>query len=200
MPEPLAGAGLFAITGPTGAGKSTLLDALTLALFGRAARYGNESNPEDVMSRHCGECSTEVVFEVPAGVYRATWERRRATTTADGALQAPKRYIYDNAGQVLAEKIGDAEKQIEALLGLNYDRFLRSALLAQGEFSRFLKAKADERAELLESLTGTEAHSEAPGSSRILRYGARESELQKQEERLQRDSHPPERGPRSLEH
>jgi len=182
--EPLAGAGLFAITGPTGAGKSTLLDALTLALFGRAARYGNESNPEDVMSRHCGECSAEVVFEVPAGVYRATWERHRARNKADGALQAPKRYIYDSEGQVLADKITDAEKQIEALLGLNYDRFLRSALLAQGEFSRFLKAKADERAELLESLTGTEIYSRL-GQLAHLEYGTRESELQKQEERLQ---------------
>lgn len=182
--EPLASAGLFAITGPTGAGKSTLLDAMTLALFGRAARYGNESNPEDVMSRHCGECSAEVVFEVPAGVYRATWERHRARNKADGALQAPKRYIYDEAGQVLAEKIGDAEKKIEALLGLNYDRFLRSALLAQGEFSRFLKAKADERAELLESLTGTEIYS-LLGQLAHTETGTREAELQKKEESLQ---------------
>jgi exonuclease SbcC len=181
--EPLAGAGLFAITGPTGAGKSTLLDAITLGLFGRAARYGNESNPEDVMSRHCGECSAEVVFEVPAGVYRATWERHRARNKPDGALQAPKRYIYDSAGQVLAEKIGDAEKQIEALLGLNYDRFLRSALLAQGEFSKFLKAKADERAELLESLTGTEIYSRL-GQLAHSETGKKEAELEKKEDHL----------------
>jgi exonuclease SbcC len=185
--EPLAGAGLFAITGPTGAGKSTLLDAMTLALFGRAARYGNESNPEDVMSRHCGECSAEVVFEVPAGVYRATWERHRARNKPDGALQAPKRYIYDSEGEVLAAKIGDAEKKIEDLLGLNYDRFLRSALLAQGEFSRFLKAKADERAELLESLTGTEIYS-LLGQLAHTETGTREAELQKKEERLQQIS------------
>lgn len=157
--EPLASAGLFAITGPTGAGKSTLLDAITLALFGKAARYGNESNPEHVMSRHCGQCSAEVEFEVPSGVFRAVWERRRAHNKADGALQQPKRYIYDAAGQSLAQQIREAEVIIENLLGLNYDRFLRSALLAQGEFARFLKAKADERAQLLESLTGTEIYS-----------------------------------------
>ena len=62
--DPLAGAGLFCITGPTGAGKSTLLDALTLALYGKAARYDKLSNPEDMMSRHCGECRAEVEFEV----------------------------------------------------------------------------------------------------------------------------------------
>ncbi len=157
--EPLASAGLFAITGPTGAGKSTLLDAVTLALYGRAARYGNESNPEHVMSRHCGECSAEVEFEVPSGVYRAVWERHRAGKKASGKLQPPKRYIYDAAGEPLAQQIREAEQKIEDLLGLNYDRFLRSVLLAQGDFARFLKARADERAELLESLTGTAVYS-----------------------------------------
>ena len=157
--EPLASAGLFAITGAMGAGKSTLLDAITLALYGKAARYGNESNPEHVMSRHCGECSAEVEFEVPKGTYRAVWERHRSRKKPDGALQQPKRYIYDKAGEPLAQQIREAEVKIEELLGLNYDRFLRSVLLAQGEFARFLKADANERAELLESLTGTEIYS-----------------------------------------
>ena len=55
--EPLLNAGLFAITGQTGSGKSTLLDAITLALYGRAARYGNQPSPASMMSRRCGECS-----------------------------------------------------------------------------------------------------------------------------------------------
>lgn len=157
--EPLASAGLFAITGPTGAGKTTLLDAITLALYGKVARYGNESNPEHVMTRHCGECSAEVTFEVGSGVYRAAWERHRAGKKPEGKLQAPKRYIYDAAGEPLAQQIREAEQKIEELLGLNYDRFLRSVLLAQGEFARFLKADANERAGLLESLTGTSIYS-----------------------------------------
>jgi len=157
--EPLASAGLFAITGPTGAGKTTLLDAITLALYGKVARYGNESNPEHVMTRHCGECSAEVEFEVTSGVYRAAWERHRAGKKPGGKLQAPKRYIYDAAGEPLAQQIREAEQKIEDLLGLNYDRFLRSVLLAQGDFARFLKADANERAGLLESLTGTSVYS-----------------------------------------
>jgi len=157
--EPLASAGLFAITGPMGAGKSTLLDAVTLALYGKAARYGSEANPEDVMSRHSGECSAEVEFEVASGIYRAVWVRHRARKKSDGALQAPKRYIYNQAGESLTQQIREAEDKIEKLLGLNYDRFLRSVLLAQGEFAKFLKANANERAELLESLTGTAIYS-----------------------------------------
>ena len=185
--EPLASAGLFAITGPTGAGKSTLLDAITLALFGKAARYGSDPNPEHVMSRHCGQCSAEVEFEVSSGVYRAVWERRRAREKPDGTLQVPKRYIYDAAGQPLAQQIREAESIIENLVGLNYERFLRSALLAQGEFARFLKANANERAELLENLTGTEIYSRL-GQRAHIETNRRETELQPKEAGLQQIS------------
>lgn len=157
---PLANAGLFAITGQTGAGKSTLLDAITLALYGRAARYASAPNPEDMMSRHCGECRAEVEFQVAAGQYRAEWHLRRARGRPDGSLQPPKRYLYDGAGQILAQSLREVDEQIEKLVGLDYDRFLRSVLLAQGEFARFLKAKPDERAGLLESLTGATIYSE----------------------------------------
>ena len=158
--EPLRGAGLFAITGPTGAGKSTLLDAITLALYGRAARYGDTSNPEDMMSRHCGECHAAVDFEVAAGRFRAEWHLWRARRRPDGELQKPKRYLYDAQGVPLAQNIREADERIGQIIGLDYGRFLRSVMLAQGEFTRFLQAGANERAELLECLTGTAVYSE----------------------------------------
>ncbi|MDC0309292.1 AAA family ATPase [bacterium] len=158
--EPLASAGLFAITGATGAGKTTLLDAVTLALYGRAARYGNEANPEDMMSRHTAECRAEVVFEISTGVYRACWEMRRARGNPNGKLQPPNRYIYNHDdGTVLAEQIREADQCIVKLIKLDYERFMRSVLLAQGEFSKFLKSKPGERADLLEQLTGTQLYS-----------------------------------------
>ena len=51
----LGEAGIFSITGPTGAGKSTILDAITLALFGKAARYESKPNPGEMMSRGTGD-------------------------------------------------------------------------------------------------------------------------------------------------
>ena len=159
--SPLQGTSLFAITGPTGAGKSTLLDAITLALYGRAARYADVSSPEDMMSRHCGECQAEVEFSVPAGRYRAVWQLHRKRRKPDGPFQPAKRYIYDAAtGAVLAQSIREADDKIEQIIGLDYSRFLRSAMLAQGEFAKFLKAGAAERSELLECLTGTTVYSE----------------------------------------
>ena len=157
---PLARGGLFLIAGPTGAGKSTLLDALTLALYGRAARYAKEPNPADMMTRLGGECRAEVEFEVGSGRYRAEWQLRRARGKPDGAIQPARRYIYDAQGQALTQHVRDADETIEKLVGLDYQRFLRSVLLAQGEFARFLRANPDERAELLESLTGTGIYGE----------------------------------------
>ncbi|MEM7697099.1 MAG: AAA family ATPase [Verrucomicrobiota bacterium] len=157
---PLSTSGIFCITGPTGAGKTTLLDAITLALYGRAARYGNAPNPETTMSRHTGNCRAEVSFSVKGNLFRAQWQLNRARGKPGGRVQPPKRFLYDASGTVLAEKIKDVDEQIIELTGLNYDRFMRSVLLAQGEFARLIKAKNDERAALLESLTATTIYSE----------------------------------------
>ena len=157
--EPLASAGLFAITGATGAGKSTLLDAITLALFGKAARYGNAPNPADVMSRGTGECRAEVHFDVKGAVYVAKWSIARARGKVDAKLQQPKRSVSDLQGNILADSVSSSGEKVEELLGLDYERFMRSVMLAQGQFSRFLSSKSADRAALLESLTGTEIYS-----------------------------------------
>jgi len=153
---PFSLGGLFAITGQTGAGKTTLLDAITLALYGRVARYGNAASPETIMSRHTGEAWAEVDFACASGSYRSLWQRQRAHKKPDGKLQNPRRQVIAlPSGEILTEKIPEAERKIPELTGLDYDRFLRSVLLAQGEFTSFLKADARARTELLQEVTGT---------------------------------------------
>ncbi|MBL9117732.1 MAG: AAA family ATPase [Verrucomicrobiaceae bacterium] len=152
---PLSAAGVFLITGPTGAGKSTLLDAMTLALYGRAARYGNEK-ADEMMSRHTMECLAEVDFETGGRRLRATW---RLGKTKSGNLKPVQRTLADaDTLQILADKGREVDAMIESLTGLDAQRFLRSVLLAQGQFAAFLKAKPNERAELLEKITGTEIY------------------------------------------
>lgn len=154
---PLSQAGVFLITGPTGAGKSTLLDAVTLALYGRAARYGND-RADEMLSRHSPECLAEVDFETQGRQLRATW---RFGKTKTGNSKPTKRSLSDiKTGEILAEKAAEMDKLVSDLTGLDAQRFLRSVLLAQGQFASFLKAKASERAELLEKITGTEIYSE----------------------------------------
>nr|WP_294974113.1 AAA family ATPase [uncultured Pseudomonas sp.] len=162
--EPFAGNGLFAITGPTGAGKTTLLDAICLALYHRTPRMSVLSQSgNELMTRHTADCLAEVEFEVKGQPYRAFWSQRRARDKAEGALQAPKVELarVDRAsgeGEILTDKISDKLKQTEILTGLDFERFTKSMLLAQGGFAAFLEANANQRAELLEELTGTEIY------------------------------------------
>lgn len=154
---PLSAAGVFLITGPTGAGKSTLLDAMTLALYGRAARYGNDK-ADEMMSRHTAECLAEVDFETGGRRLRATW---RLGKTKSGNLKPVQRVLANaDTGEILADKGREMDPMIESLTGLDAQRFLRSVLLAQGQFAAFLKARPNERAELLEKITGTEIYSD----------------------------------------
>ncbi|WP_426204182.1 AAA family ATPase [Pseudomonas sp. TWP3-1] len=170
--EPLASAGLFAITGPTGAGKSTLLDALCLALFGTVPRLNNTSrdakvpdadgeiatgDPRTLLRRGTGEGYAEVDFVgVNGRRYRARWEANRAREKAGGKLQASRQSLRDiDQDQLLASQKGEYKAQLEAALGLNFEQFTRAVLLAQSEFSAFLKADDNDRSELLEKLTDT---------------------------------------------
>ncbi len=157
---PFCNTSLFAITGATGAGKTTLLDAICLALYHQTPRMKVISaSSNELMTRHTTEASAEVEFEVKGRGYRAYWSQRRARDQVEGNLQAPKVELADIAtGEILTTKIQEKLQRIEALSGLDFDRFTRSMLLAQGGFAAFLNAGANERAELLEELTGTEIY------------------------------------------
>ena len=177
--EPLSSAGIFAITGPTGAGKSTILDALCLALYGKTPRYlqardsgieiadvqGSAISQADVrgiLRDGTGEGFAEVDF---AGVdgqrYRSTWRVRRARDKADGSLQQYNIALKNVDTNIdIPGRKNEILEEIERLVGLNFEQFTRSILLAQGDFTAFLKAAKDEKSALLEKLTGTHIYSE----------------------------------------
>ena len=176
---PLASAGLFAITGPTGAGKSTLLDALCLALYERTPRLSRAtargvtvpdvaaetvapSDPRTLLRRGAGEGFAEVDFAGSDGrSYRARWSVRRSRARPDGRLQASDISLHSLPDLVPLHDHTktDTLRRIEACIGLNFDQFTRAVLLAQNDFATFLKASDDERAELLQTLTGTDTFS-----------------------------------------
>ncbi len=184
--EPLRSAGLFAITGPTGSGKSTLLDAICLALYDETPRLSGRSTVQvldgvtgdgnerrigtndvgSLLQRGAGKGWAEVDFVGVDGLrYRSRWSIQRAHGKASGALQKQTLQLQrlDAEGAVvttIGTTKGETLHAIEAALGLRFAQFRRAVLLAQGDFAAFLKAPPNERAELLERMTGTELYGE----------------------------------------
>ena len=176
---PLAGAGLFALTGPTGSGKSTILDALCLALYDRTPRLSRSGGPligtgsddsgklnawdvRSILRRGTGSGHAEVIFASRDDHrYQARWEVRRARESATGRFQNQSVTLKDlDTNQLLGGTRTETLDEIQEKVGLTYDQFCRSVLLAQGEFAAFLKADGKERAELLERITGTDIYSQ----------------------------------------
>lgn len=148
---------LFAITGPTGAGKSTILDIITCAMYARTARLS--SPPNELMSRHTGECYCEVEYEIKGKKYRNFWGRKRAYKKPDGDFQKLEMSIVDlESGKTIDLKPKDVPAYVEELSGLDFDRFSRSMMLSQGSFDAFLKSNVNDRSTLLEKITGTQIY------------------------------------------
>ncbi|KWU01462.1 exonuclease SbcC [Vibrio toranzoniae] len=159
--SPFAENGLFAITGPTGAGKTTILDAMCLALFHRTPRLKSiAKGTNELMTRGTGECFAEIEFEVKGKTYRSNFHHKRARGKHYGALQTPTCELADaGSDEVLETQLTKKIKRVETVTGLDFSRFTKSIMLSQGEFAAFLNANANDRAELLEELTGTEVYS-----------------------------------------
>lgn len=153
--------GIFAITGPTGAGKTTILDAICLGLYGRTPRLDKVTKSgNEIMSRQTGECFAEVTFETQKGRFRCHWSQHRARRQPDGELQQARHEIVDaETGAVFESKITQVGELVEKVTGMDFERFTRSMLLAQGGFTVFLQATPDARAPILEQITGTEIYS-----------------------------------------
>lgn len=153
--------GLFVITGHTGAGKSTLLDAICLALYQQTPRLDKlTQSKNELMTLGTANCAAEVGFSVKGKCYRVSWAQKRARNKSDGKLQAPICQLAEFDGTIIATKSSDVLKQIIELTGLDFSRFTKSMLLAQGGFAAFLNASPKDRAELLEELTGTEIYAQ----------------------------------------
>ncbi|MFD3001686.1 AAA family ATPase [Pontibacter toksunensis] len=176
--SPLADAGLFAITGQTGAGKTTILDAITVGLYGLVHRHSSDK-PLELMTRHTAESFSEVEFEANGKRYRSRWQIRRSRGKVDGNMQPVHMEFCDlEDDKPFDLKPSQVPEKVAEICGLDYNQFLRSVMLSQGDFARFLKANPNERSNLLEKITDTGIYSEISKSA----YEKAKTERQKREE------------------
>ncbi len=162
---PLSETGLFIITGPTGAGKSSLLDVITLALFNRVPRFDRPVSQTEIDKsgsvvnlRAAGEPRTEayaeVEYEVRGRHYRSRWS---ISKNRNGNWNNYQMEIAElPSGQLLdLRRLNDFPEKNAELIGLRYEQFIKSIILAQGSFAEFLRADKNTRGKLLEDITGT---------------------------------------------
>jgi DNA repair protein SbcC/Rad50 len=161
--NPLSSSGLFAIVGPTGAGKSTLLDAITLALFNRVPRFDKKISKDlvgaggSILTRGEKECSVEVEYVSKSGTYISKWwiNINRNNNLNDYGMEI----VEKESGAIITDKKTEVPEKNQRFIGLSYDQFVKSILLSQGEFAKFLKSGKDERGKLLEDITGMQIYS-----------------------------------------
>ncbi|MCI7783840.1 MAG: AAA family ATPase [Parabacteroides sp.] len=172
--DPLVNSEVFLISGKTGSGKSTLLDAICLALYDDTPRMRNLKmegkfdevrdslsikDPRQLMRQHTGEAYVRLSFEGNDGLaYEAQWSVARARKRENGKLQDRQWSLLNvRTGQLLS-KVQEVKAAIQSAVGLDFGQFCRTTLLAQGEFTRFLNSNDNEKAIILEKITGMEAY------------------------------------------
>lgn len=173
---PFSRDGLFAIRGVTGSGKSTLIDAICLALYNQTPRFMGQggaeigladqkdrlkaTDPRSILHRGMAQGWAEVIFRgVDGSRWRARWSVARARKKADGKFQSQEMELENlDTGERPSGTRTEVLGHIQNKVGLTFEQFKRSVLLAQGEFAAFVKASEEARANLLEAMTGTDIY------------------------------------------
>lgn len=163
----LAGGGLFLLHGPTGAGKTTLLDAMCFALYGRVPgardvhRLRSDHAPPDA------PCSVRFEVTVAGRRLRITrspdFQRPKLRGTGVTRQPATARLEERTGGtwRTISTRLDEVGAELDQLLGMSAEQFWQVVLLPQGQFAEFLRAGADKRAELLETLFRTDRFRDA---------------------------------------
>ena len=151
-----AKSGMFCISGPTGSGKTSILDAICLGLYGKTPRLGAiGGDTNEVMTYGAKNCYAKVTFECGGTVYSARWDQHRSVRT--NKLQKYSWVLTNETSQTVEasfSKQSEIEATMTRVIGLDFGQFTKSMMLAQGEFNKFLKCNENERAAILEKLTG----------------------------------------------
>ncbi len=173
--KPLSDSEVFLITGKTGAGKSTILDAICLCLYGGTPRLVNTNmqgetkdgekaigieDSRQLLRQNTAECSCKLTFIGNNNVhYEAIWSVQRAHKKVTGKLQDRIWTVKDIDHDVIYTKKDEIKSEIQKAIGLDFKQFCRTTMLAQGEFTKFLNSKDEEKASILQKITGVDIYS-----------------------------------------
>ncbi|MBU2996454.1 AAA family ATPase [Cellulophaga baltica] len=181
--------GLYAITGSTGAGKTTLLDAITIALYHSVPRFnGTKGSLINVVSHGSPEAFSRVTFENDHTIYEAFWGIRIADKKGKEYKNPKEEVSLKNltTDVTIANQKRELITKVNEVTQLDYNQFLRSVMLAQGEFASFLTAKGPDKGKLLEQITGEEIYKKI-GQSILERKSKEENTLKEIQSKINAD-------------
>jgi len=156
--ESFANHGVFLITGDTGSGKTTILDAICVALYGKTPRLKTKSQLEQLLHMGEKECLAEVVFEVDSTFYKSSWSIGKTRNNTFKDAKRTLSILKDDTFEIITTSKRAFDTKIESITHLNFDRFTKTVLLAQGAFDAFLQANENEKADILEKITQTQIY------------------------------------------
>ena len=157
---PFVDAGVFAITGPNGSGKTSILDAISLALYGETFRFNKPA--ENVMTKNTAVCFAQVEFIVNGEKYRSSWQVKREDASPEGKIMAAQMQLMHVNGedQIIEREAHKVLALNTEITGMDFRRFTRSIMLAQGDFAAFLNALDAERLDILERIISNDIYTD----------------------------------------
>jgi exonuclease SbcC len=155
----LSGVHMAALIGNNGAGKSALLDAMTWALFGKARSNRNQ----ELLRKGATEMSVTLEFDVDGQLYRVRRQFSRKSRSHNVTLEQS---VNGKWRSVVHERVKTVEQEIQKLLRMDYDTFVNTVFMPQGQSGMFMDLDPAERRDLLAQVLGLEVYEELAGRAR----------------------------------
>lgn len=140
--------GYNVIVGNIGSGKSSIIDAIVFALFGTTQSIMSKKiQVKDlIMTKPMKMDSATIILEFVLNNKNYKIERILFTTKSSQAK------LYENEKLIRGPKPQDVNDEIEAILGINIDTFMRANYSEQNQIDFFLKMPANQRKQLFDNL------------------------------------------------
>lgn len=179
---------LFVLTGPTGSGKSSVIDAITFALYGSIPRLDDKKAVAPVISRGLLQTLVRLDFAIGESTYTVV---RQLRAGKGGRASTAEARLEDGNGNTLAANERELTAEVESLLGIPFDHFIKCVVLPQGDFADFMHAKPSERQRFLIDLLGLDLYDQVgqQASTRKSDYEGRLTATRQQIERLEQGGH-----------
>ena len=164
--DKLGGKGLFLITGDTGAGKTTIFDAITYALYGKMSGDRDDGYVKSHFADPKTVASVRLTFEHNGREYAVFRKPEQFVLKkrGEGFTKKPAEVELDGDIPRPLTKIGDVDKKIEEILGIEYKQWRQIVMLAQGDFVKLLTESTIERTKTFRMLFSTDPISSFQGS------------------------------------